>query len=369
MGLFYYDSETSTGIYLSDKDMEYASTALGWTFGALGALVIFYWVLAAVLLVILSPFIMLFFLDDLVDIFVSNYVVFVAIAALVTALKLCKKTAGRWIVRFLFDIFVFVSAVCVLLYVLHFSDPINAILQTINDYLLEDAEVSFASLIGEESLGNIASGNWFYSVFSSCADWVYGSGSAILEIAFVVVSVILFIVLTIVPYAFALLSLVFLNKIIFRFNCKKVLAVRKNKKYEEAAQIDRQELDRVMNNPGYYGQAKIFEIYERIAKAGNPVAQVCCAQCYNYGEGVAKNDQKTFYWYHQAALQGNTKGQLMTAIFYLNGIGVKKDKLLAKAWLRVALRDREFIDRNRTKQTVSEMLTTVAKKTRFMEYL
>lgn len=370
MGIFYFDHDTSTGIYLSNKDLEYASNALGWGFGALGALAIFYWILAAIVLVILSPFVLLFVLDNLVDLFVANNViVFVAIGVLIAVLKLFRKTANMWIVRFLFDACVIFTVVFTLLYVFRFSDPIYAILQVADDYFLTDPKFLFADLIGAEELRNAISGNWFYPIFSSYIAGVYDSGNVAMIAVSVVVSIILFVVLAIIPYVLAFLLLIFLNKIIFNLHCARIFAICRNKKYEQAKQIDSQELDRVMNNPGYYGQGKIFEIYERIAKAGNPIAQLCCAQCYNHGEGVTPNDNKAFYWYHQAALQGSPKGQLMTAIFYLDGIGVRKNKLLARAWLRAALRNREYIDKQRKNSNVASMLTKVARKTRFVEYL
>lgn len=410
MGLFYFDRDSLTGIYLSDKDMEYASTALGWGMGALGALAVFYWVIFAAMMIILSPFITLFVLDDFVEVFVANNaLVFSALCVLITVLKFIRKTAASWIVRFLFDAYLLFTVVYIMLYVLHFSDPVYAVFRTIDNYLPENANISFAMLIGEEKLKAATEGSWFYSMVDSCVNWgmdaimsmaekarnidsscfqnvgldmnilemlktigqylLYGGGVALGMVLGVVAAIVMYVLLLVLPYVAAFLLMIMLNKFIYRLHCGSILAIRQGEKFEKAAAICRGELDAVMKNPGFYGQAKVFEIYERIAKEGNPVAQVCCAQCYYHGEGVTQDDKKAFYWYHKAALQGSTKGQLMTAIYYLEGNGVKKNKLLARAWFKAALKNREYIDRHREKPSVVDMLTKVAKKTRFVECL
>jgi uncharacterized protein len=58
------------------------------------------------------------------------------------------------------------------------------------------------------------------------------------------------------------------------------------------------------------------------------------AWIYDHGEGVAKDDQVAFAWYHKAAEQGHALAEYLVGQMYSEGRGVTKDDKAAAEWFR-----------------------------------
>ena len=58
------------------------------------------------------------------------------------------------------------------------------------------------------------------------------------------------------------------------------------------------------------------------------LAQIQLGVLYSKGEGVAKNQEQAFFWFHKAAVEGGQPlAQAMVGDCYFSGQGVKKDFL------------------------------------------
>ena len=405
MGIFHYDYDTGTGIYLSDRDLDLAGSVLGMGFGAIGIVTVLAWVLGAIMLALLSPFFTLFFLDELVEVFVAkNVVFFVGMGVMIAALKLWRRTGASRIVRFLFDAYVVVCVLYVLLYLCHFDRLVYAFLGMCDRHFMADAGFTFADIYSKEALvGAESSGlfgflsscgegverfvawmvNTFHNVDTSCfsegiilemlkAVGIYVGLFLLTVVSFAVIAVVgiaSFAVVTLLPYACAAVLVWVINRLLYRVQVADILASRGAARNEALRDIGRDELDSVLHPKGYVSQSQAFAVYEKVANAGNPVAQACLAQCYHHGEGTLKNEKLAFHWYRVAAKNGHPKGQMMTAIAYFTGDGVKKNRLLAKAWLDAMLTNREYVERQCQKPEVRDVLVLLRKKTRFIGVL
>jgi len=79
-----------------------------------------------------------------------------------------------------------------------------------------------------------------------------------------------------------------------------------------------------------------FEVLKPLAKQGDVKSQVHLSQLYFKGQGVAKNDDKAFYWAKKAADQGMTIAQFIIGQMYYAGLGVNQNRDLAIRWLKTA---------------------------------
>ena len=75
------------------------------------------------------------------------------------------------------------------------------------------------------------------------------------------------------------------------------------------------------NNKDYVNAVKCFR---QAAEQGDTVAQHKLANCYYYGQGVAKDFQESVKWNRKAAEQGYAVAQNNLGNAYYNGEGVTK---------------------------------------------
>ena len=82
--------------------------------------------------------------------------------------------------------------------------------------------------------------------------------------------------------------------------------------------------------------------YTKAAEQGYNDAQRNLAEMYLSGQGIAKNNVKSFYWYKKAATNQNQVDiesmQYQVGLMYLNGVGVSKDNAQASHWFELALK-------------------------------
>ncbi len=84
--------------------------------------------------------------------------------------------------------------------------------------------------------------------------------------------------------------------------------------------------DEQMNNEAIYW-------LERAVKKNHAKAQNTLGYCYEYGLGVAKNDEKAVEWYRKSAIQGYAKGEFNLGHCYYKGIGLPSDSVKAAEWI------------------------------------
>ena len=72
------------------------------------------------------------------------------------------------------------------------------------------------------------------------------------------------------------------------------------------------------------------------AEKGEAEAQYQLARCYQFGDGVKKDQAQSVEWARKAAEQGLAAAQNYMGLCYANGEGVKKDPVQAVAWFRKA---------------------------------
>lgn len=80
-----------------------------------------------------------------------------------------------------------------------------------------------------------------------------------------------------------------------------------------------------------------FEIYGRLAEAGNADAQFDLGRLYQTGKGVSKDEAQALKWFTAAARQRNFHGMYALAEAYGEGkLGLQKDWVRARQWLEAA---------------------------------
>ncbi|MBQ9010192.1 MAG: toll/interleukin-1 receptor domain-containing protein [Clostridia bacterium] len=72
------------------------------------------------------------------------------------------------------------------------------------------------------------------------------------------------------------------------------------------------------------------------AEAGNPMAMIFLADCYQHGKGVGQSFETAFEWYRRAAEAGEVRGMLETAICYALGLGCEQSETEAFVWYQRA---------------------------------
>jgi TPR repeat protein len=76
-----------------------------------------------------------------------------------------------------------------------------------------------------------------------------------------------------------------------------------------------------------------YELLEKPADQGNPIAQEMLGTMYHDGSGVKQSDEQAVLWFTRSAVQGNADAQYNLGEAYREGVGVKKDINLALSWL------------------------------------
>lgn len=405
-GIYHYDKDSGIGYYVSDQDIAEASGFLFMGMGALGAV---YLIGCLIGVALISPFVTLFVLDDFIETFIANNALFfMAIGAVVAALKLIPAAAGRRVVRILFDAYIIIAVLYLALYVLHFDVGIYSWFKIADRYLPATADRTFLDALGTFESFDVVEGTWFYELacqgteaFIGFMQWCIGQitgidnsslqvpaaemnilavlktiglylalgGFACIALLLAMLLVVVVILVTVaLPYVLAIAVMVLCNKLIFRIHTVKI----RSRGTEEARQARFAPLKEAFEQrlrAGHGSMEQEFEIAREMAKQGNPFAQIRLAQCFLHGEGTPEDEKQAFKWYHKAAVQGVPKAQMMIAFFYFDGIGVRQNKLMAKAWIHATLKNRDYLSRQRDKQNVMQKIALVCKKTRYLDQL
>ena len=103
--------------------------------------------------------------------------------------------------------------------------------------------------------------------------------------------------------------------------------------YASAAYAD---LDSANNARARGDYAAAAAEYQRLAEAGDSVAQVNLGYMYYVGEGVTRDYGQTIGWYTEAANQGNADAQYNLAVAYAFGEGVQQNFAAALKWYQAA---------------------------------
>jgi TPR repeat protein len=82
--------------------------------------------------------------------------------------------------------------------------------------------------------------------------------------------------------------------------------------------------------------AKAFKRFRELSEQNNAEAQEMLGECYQYGNGVAKDEVEAVKWYQKAAEQGNDIAQCSLGECYELGSGVQKDDVEAYRWYSLA---------------------------------
>ncbi|RHZ70804.1 hypothetical protein Glove_267g10 [Diversispora epigaea] len=75
-----------------------------------------------------------------------------------------------------------------------------------------------------------------------------------------------------------------------------------------------------------------FQLYLKLAEAGNHIGQNDLGNCYRSGIGTTKDEKKAFQWYLKSAEGGDHDGQCNLGYCYRRGIGTTKDEEKAFLW-------------------------------------
>lgn len=395
-GVFHYDLDSGMGYYMDDEEIAEAG---GYLLVGMGAMAVFYLVVSVIAFALISPFITLFVLDDFVETIIGGNVMFFLVLGIgIAALRLPIRTTGLGAIRFLFDTYIVITVLYIVLYILHFDTPVYSCLKIIDGYLPSDADRSFLMVLGVDEVS--FEGNWFHQLASDsvarfvdyirwCATnvmridstcfqapasqfdifavvktvllYIGIGGFSIITVVLMALLMALVIVLSVVlPYLLALVAVVVCNKMIFRFHTTN----RRRPSKESMARYN-QELEASLSSNA--PPETVFAVSQKLASNKNPLAYINLAQCYLHGEGALPNEKKAFGWYLKAASVGITKAQIMVAILYFHGIGVKKNRLLAKMWLTVAQKDTEYLKRHQDRTNIMEKLALIRRKTRYSD--
>lgn len=401
MGVFFYDRDSYMGYYMSDKEFKDACGVLG---VGVGLLALYGVVCVALTAVLIAPFLTLAFLDNFVEGFIANNaLVFLIAGVSVIILKCIRRTSNLCIIRAIFDIYIILSVLYILLYVLHFDTPIYSWFKIVDNYLPSNADRTLIEVWGTENLSNKTDGSLFYTFFDTTvgkiidfikiliyrimeidsspltaamskvniieASKVIGLYIALGGFAIIValVSGVVLIAVSIIsvalPYVIAGLTVVLLNKFIYKLRTHQIKAIKTPDDYEKSIRINADDIKLAEN----YSSEKAAEIYKKAAKAGNPLAQTLYAWELISGNNVLLDEEEGVKWYHKAALQNVAEAQYMLAVAYFEGIGTKKDKAMAKAWLMKTLENKDFKEKFSQSEAVRHATATIMKKTKYAD--
>lgn len=97
-----------------------------------------------------------------------------------------------------------------------------------------------------------------------------------------------------------------------------------------------EDLDTALYLHGQKDYAGAFELFMKLAEAGDPVAQSNVGYYYDNGFGVSRNPQEAARWYRLAAENGDMHAQYNLAVMYETGTGVERDYGEAYRWFEMA---------------------------------
>jgi len=103
-------------------------------------------------------------------------------------------------------------------------------------------------------------------------------------------------------------------------------------------------------------------IWQRLADAGNPVAQFNVGNLYLKGLGVPRDPERAARYYEQAAAQGHGVAQYNLAVMYASGTGVARDYQQAMDWIDKALVNIGDEDRQLAQQARSFIAARLAEE-------
>jgi hypothetical protein len=95
--------------------------------------------------------------------------------------------------------------------------------------------------------------------------------------------------------------------------------------------------------------------YRKAAEQGYSLAQYYLGLMYRQGAGIAKDDTQAVYWYRKAAEQGYSKAQYNLGFMYANGRGIAEDYILAYMWANLAAG--QGVDSETLKKDLNEVMT------------
>jgi len=79
-----------------------------------------------------------------------------------------------------------------------------------------------------------------------------------------------------------------------------------------------------------------FNLFVTASEYNHILAQYYVGRCYEFGNGVVKNEELAFEYYEKIANQDFALGEYKIGYFYDNGIGTEKDENLAAYWYKKA---------------------------------
>ena len=66
-----------------------------------------------------------------------------------------------------------------------------------------------------------------------------------------------------------------------------------------------------------------------VSESGNSAALNSLGDCYRYGKGIDKDEEKAYGWYLKSAENGNSLGKINVGYCLDFGIGIVQDKKLS----------------------------------------
>ena len=109
--------------------------------------------------------------------------------------------------------------------------------------------------------------------------------------------------------------------------------------------------------PANDGQAARW--YRMAAEQDHATAQYRLGELYEAGRGVVRSGREAARWYRMAAEQGHVLAQTSLATQYVTGEGVPPDRVMAYAWLSVAL---SLTDESRERKHIKRQLSFLRKR-------
>lgn len=166
-GYFTYDPKSGTGMYMSDEDVREAG---GLIMEGASRIAGIYLISLLVAIVVVTPFLTVFLLDDLFNtIIANNTLFFLLVGALLAVLRLIPKTARSKAVRILFNVYVFVAGLYFLLYVVGMATPIYAYFR-FAQVSLQNAGLSSVDVLGLTDVLKSVDGHWIYQCVAFCME-------------------------------------------------------------------------------------------------------------------------------------------------------------------------------------------------------
>ena len=86
--------------------------------------------------------------------------------------------------------------------------------------------------------------------------------------------------------------------------------------------------------------AQAFELFTRLSKQGDRIAQFGLAKMYRFGLGVTTDYPNALKWYQQAAQQNYAVAMSHLGEMYEQGLGVEANLDSARNWYRMACSNR-----------------------------